>query len=100
MGFIASAKNMQNQIDTGLLDPGRVEVLEKLILNLKIDTGITIFLVSILWIVIVDILRIAVNSEKCKQQKYFSKYMKFMKIHTELQEICPNERRHLSWSEP
>jgi len=64
VGFIASAKNMQNQIDTGLLDPGRVEVLEKLILNLKIDTGITIFLVSILWIVIVDILRIAVNYKK------------------------------------
>ena len=69
VGFIASANNMQQQINEGLLDQDRIAILEKLILNLKIDTGITIFLVSILWIVLIDILSIALKNNKTKKVK-------------------------------
>ncbi len=69
VGFIASANNMQQQINEGLLDQDRIAILEKLILNLKIDTGITIFLVSILWIVLIDILSIALKNNKAKKVK-------------------------------
>jgi len=69
VGFIASANNMQQQINEGLLDQDRIAILEKLILNLKIDTGITIFLVSILWIVLIDILSIALKNNKVKKVK-------------------------------
>ena len=40
-----------------------IDILEKLIFNLKLDTGITIFLVSILWIVVFDVLRIATKQK-------------------------------------
>lgn len=60
---------MQQQINEGLLDQDRIAILEKLILNLKIDTGITIFLVSILWIVLIDILSIALKNNKAKKVK-------------------------------
>lgn len=69
VGFLASAKNMQQQINQGLVDENRMEILEKLILNLKIDTGITIFLVSILWIVLIDVLRICFYNRKTKINK-------------------------------
>jgi len=69
VGFIASANNMQQKINEGLLDQDRIAILEKLILNLKIDTGITIFLVSILWIVLIDILSIALKNNKAKKVK-------------------------------
>ena len=69
VGFIASANNMQQQINEGLLDQDHIAILEKLILNLKIDTGITIFLVSILWIVLIDILSIALKNNKAKKVK-------------------------------
>jgi len=69
VGFITSANNMQQQINEGLLDQDRIAILEKLILNLKIDTGITIFLVSILWIVLIDILSIALKNNKAKKVK-------------------------------
>ena len=69
VGFIASANNMQQQINEGLLYQDRIAILEKLILNLKIDTGITIFLVSILWIVLIDILSIALKNNKAKKVK-------------------------------
>jgi hypothetical protein len=42
-----------------LLDDRTISIYNQLILNLKIDTAITIFLVVILWIVILDVIRIA-----------------------------------------
>ena len=63
IGFLASAQSMSNKIIEGNLSSDEIDVLEKLIFNLKLDTGITIFLVSILWIVVFDVLRIATKQK-------------------------------------
>lgn len=61
IGFLASANSMAKKILEGNLSVQEINILEKLIFNLKLDTGITIFLVSILWIVVFDVLRIAIK---------------------------------------
>tara|TARA_B100000035_G_scaffold286426_1_gene270732 strand:- start:25689 stop:27701 length:2013 start_codon:yes stop_codon:yes gene_type:complete len=66
IGFLASAQSMSNKIIEGNLSPDEINILEKLIFNLKLDTGITIFLVSILWIVVFDVLRIATKQKDYK----------------------------------
>ena len=63
IGFLASAQSMSNKIIEGNLSSDEIDILEKLIFNLKLDTGITIFLVSILWIVVLDVLRIATKQK-------------------------------------
>ena len=63
IGFLASAQSMANKILEGNLSAEEIYILEKLIFNLKLDTGITIFLVSILWIVVFDVLRIATKKK-------------------------------------
>ena len=63
IGFLASAQSMSNKIIEGNLSSDEIDILEKLIFNLKLDTGITIFLVSILWIVVFDVLRIATKKK-------------------------------------
>ena len=63
IGFLASAQYMANKILEGNLSAEEIDILEKLIFNLKLDTGITIFLVSILWIVVFDVLRIATKKK-------------------------------------
>ena len=52
---------MAKKILEGNLSVQEINILEKLIFNLKLDTGITIFLVFILWIVVFDVLRIAIK---------------------------------------
>ena len=64
IGFLASAQSMSNKIIEGNLSSDEIDILEKLIFNLKLDTGITIFLVSILWIVVFDVLRIATKQKE------------------------------------
>ena len=59
VGFLAAAKNMTEKMSMNLLDDRTISIYNQLILNLKIDTAITIFLVVILWIVILDVIRIA-----------------------------------------
>lgn len=61
IGFLASANSMAKKILEENLSVQEINILEKLIFNLKLDTGITIFLVSILWIVVFDVLRIAIK---------------------------------------
>ena len=63
IGFLASAQSMSNKIIEGNLSYDEIDILEKLIFNLKLDTGITLFLVSILWIVVFDVLRIATKQK-------------------------------------
>ena len=71
IGFLSAAASMTKKITQGSLSEQELGVTEKLIFNLKLDAGITIFLVAILWIVIFDVFRIAVKS-KIKDSKGFT----------------------------
>jgi carbon starvation protein len=59
IGFLSAANSMSEKISNGYIPDYGIGVAQKLIFNLKLDAGITIFLVIILWIVIIDVIRIA-----------------------------------------
>jgi carbon starvation protein len=59
IGFLSAANSMTEKISNGYIPDYGIDVAQKLIFNLKLDAGITIFLVIILWIVIIDVIRIA-----------------------------------------
>ncbi len=64
VGFLASAQSMTNKVLEGNLSNKEIDIAEKLIFNLKLDAGLTLFLVTILWIVVFDVLRIAIKAKK------------------------------------
>ena len=68
IGFLSAANSMSQKISNGYIPDYGIDVAQKLIFNLKLDAGITIFLVIILWIVIIDVIRIALTT-KIKNQK-------------------------------
>jgi len=63
IGFLSAASAMSQKISEGHIPEYGIDVAQKLIFNLKLDAGITIFLVIILWIVIIDVIRIAVKTK-------------------------------------
>ena len=68
IGFLSAANSMSQKISNGYIPDYGIDVAQKLIFNLKLDAGITIFLVIILWIVIIDVIRIALTT-KIKNRK-------------------------------
>jgi len=62
IGFLSAANSMSEKISNGYIPDYGIDVAQKLIFNLKLDAGITIFLVIILWIVIIDVIRIALTT--------------------------------------
>ena len=62
IGFLSAANSMTEKISNGYIPDYGIDVAQKLIFNLKLDAGITIFLVIILWIVIIDVIRIALTT--------------------------------------
>ena len=69
IGFLSAARVMTEKISLGNLPIKDLNVTEKLIFNLKLDAGITIFLVIILWVVIFDVFRIAIQSRTQRGKK-------------------------------
>ena len=69
IGFLSAARAITEKINLGNLPTKDLNVTEKLIFNLKLDAGITIFLVIILWVVIFDVFRIAIQSRTQRGKK-------------------------------
>ena len=69
IGFLSAARAMTEKVSLGNLPTKDLNVTEKLIFNLKLDAGITIFLVIILWVVIFDVFRIAIQSRTQRGKK-------------------------------
>jgi carbon starvation protein len=59
IGFFASANDLAAKLAAGLLPPERAAVAPQLILNQHLDAYLTLFFVLVLWIVILDMLRVA-----------------------------------------
>jgi carbon starvation protein len=58
VGFFAAANDMAQKLAAGLLPPEKAAVAPQLIFNQHLDGWLTLFLVVILWIVILDMLRV------------------------------------------
>ena len=59
VGFMASANDLAAKLASGALPPEKAAVAPQLIFNQQLDTWLTAFFVIVLWVVIIDMLRVA-----------------------------------------
>ncbi len=61
VGFLAAADDMSAKLYSGVLPPEKAAVAPQLIFNQHLDAYLTLFFVVVLWVVIVDMLRLCVR---------------------------------------
>ena len=57
IGFFAAADNLAEKLSLGKLPPEKAAIAPKLIFNLQLDGALTLFFMVVLWIVILEMLR-------------------------------------------
>ncbi len=62
VGFFAAANDLSQKLSTGLLPPEKAAVAPQLIFNQQLDAWLTVFFVLMLWIVVLDMLRMSWRS--------------------------------------
>jgi carbon starvation protein len=67
IGFFASANNLTDKLAAGDLPPAKAAVAPQLIFNLHLDAWLTLFFVSLLWLIVFDMLRVCVRYLSGKQ---------------------------------
>jgi carbon starvation protein len=58
VGFFAAAHNLSDKLAAGTLPPGKAAVAPSLIFNLQLDAALALFFAALLWIIVIDMLRI------------------------------------------
>ncbi len=58
IGFFAAANDLTDKLAAGVLPPAKAAIAPQLIFNLHLDAGLTLFFVSILWLIVFDMLRV------------------------------------------
>jgi carbon starvation protein len=58
VGFLAAADDMAAKLYSGVLPPEKAAVAPQLIFNQHLDAYLTMFFVVVLWVVIIDMLRL------------------------------------------
>ncbi|WP_374090431.1 carbon starvation CstA family protein [Methylomicrobium lacus] len=58
IGFFAAANDLSAKLEGGLLPPEKAQVAPQLIFNLHLDAVITLFFVILLWLIVLDMLRV------------------------------------------
>lgn len=61
VGFFAAAEDMANKLYSGILPPEKAAVAPQLIFNQHLDAYLTLFFVVVLWVVILDMLRLCMR---------------------------------------
>jgi len=62
VGFFAAANDMSTKLAAGTLPPEKAAVAPQLIFNQHLDAWLTLFFVAVLWIVVLDMLRVVMQS--------------------------------------
>lgn len=61
VGFFAAAHSLADKLAAGTLPPGKAAIAPTLIFNLQLDAALALFFAALLWLIIVDMLRICVR---------------------------------------
>jgi carbon starvation protein len=59
VGFFAAANDMAAKLTAGALPPEKAAVASKLIFNQHLDAWLTVFFIVVLWVVVLDMLRVS-----------------------------------------
>ena len=66
VGFFAAANSLAEKLAAGALPPEKAAIAPTLIFNLKLDAALALFFAAMLWLIIIDMLRICVRHLKNK----------------------------------
>jgi carbon starvation protein len=58
IGFFAAANDLSTKLEGGLLPPEKARIAPQLIFNLQLDAAITLCFVVLLWLIVLDMLRV------------------------------------------
>ncbi|HEY3327671.1 MAG TPA: carbon starvation CstA family protein [Novimethylophilus sp.] len=58
VGFFAAANDMATKLAAGVLPPEKAAVAPQLIFNQRLDAWLTLFFVTLLWVIVLDMLRV------------------------------------------
>jgi carbon starvation protein len=61
VGFFAAAHSLSDKLAAGTLPPAKAAVAPTLIFNLQLDAALTLFFAALLWLIIIDMLRICLR---------------------------------------
>ncbi len=61
IGFFAAANDLTDKLAAGVLPPAKAATAPQLIFNLHLDAWLTLFFVSLLWLIVFDMLRVCVR---------------------------------------
>jgi carbon starvation protein len=61
VGFLAAADDLAAKLYSGVLPPEKAAVAPQLIFNQHLDAYLTLFFVVVLWVVIIDMLRLCLR---------------------------------------
>jgi carbon starvation protein len=64
VGFLAAAHSLADKLAAGSLPPEKAAVAPTLIFNLQLDAALALFFAAMLWIIVLDMLRICVRHLK------------------------------------
>jgi carbon starvation protein len=62
VGFLAAANDMSAKLAAGALPPEKAAVAPQLIFNQHLDAWLTVFFVTVLWVIVLDMLRVCSRS--------------------------------------
>jgi carbon starvation protein len=58
IGFLSAAQDLADKLASGLLPPEKAAVAPALIFNQRLDAALTLFFVGLLWVIVLDMLRV------------------------------------------
>jgi carbon starvation protein len=61
IGFLAAAHSLADKLAAGSLPPDKAAVAPSLIFNLQLDAALALFFVVLLWLIVLDMLRVCVR---------------------------------------
>ncbi len=59
IGFYAAAEDLSGKLASGFLAPEKAEIAPQLIFNLHLDAWLTLLFVGLLWLIVLDMLRVS-----------------------------------------
>jgi carbon starvation protein len=80
VGFFAAAQEMSAKLAAGALSPEKAAVAPQLIFNQRLDAYLTLFFVLVLWVIVLDMLRVCARymSGRIESSGMESPYVKTM----------------------
>ena len=61
IGFLAAAHSLSDKLAAGALAPDKAAVAPQLIFNLRLDAVLALFFVGLLWLIVIDMLRVCLR---------------------------------------